>query len=456
MISCLLPNTCSTELKYTIKYVLERLFDCGISFDESTNEKVIISLGCCKQLSLSISFFKLAHDRWLGENTLPTNCQLYKQNELIKQEPDFLPVIYGKPYIQIYSKSIHCEIDIFGTIFFLLSRYEEGVDGAKLDEHHRFPATSSVAYKFDFLDRPLVDEYIELLSTLILRLWPELKLRMQSFSKLVTCDVDWPFDPISCSFTATLRSSLGDVIKRKNISSAIHRWIAFISNKLTITYPDKARDKISWLMDKNEEVGNKVAFYFITECTDKNLDSAFDFDSPKIRELFREINSRGHEIGLHPGYLCFNNAEYFEQAAKTLKRILKEEAIEQSMLGGRMHYLRWDSTITPKLWDDNGFDYDSTLSFADKSGFRCGTSHPFPMYDLINRKPLKVIQRPLINMECTIIAPRYENLGYSDESLKRFEFFKNKVKEHKGEYVLLWHNTHFDNQADENIYTKII
>lgn len=456
MISCSLPNTCSIELKYTIRYVLGRLFDCDIALDETTNDKVIISLGNSKLLSLSIPFFKLAHDSWLGERTLPSNCQFYKDDELIQKESIPLPVIYGESNIELGNEAIHCDIDILGTIFFLLSRYEEGVEGAVLDEHHRFPATSSVAYKFGFLERPLVDEYIELLSTLMLRLWPELQRKEQSFSKLITCDVDWPFEPNAQSLKATLRSSLGDIIKRKNISSAIHRWVALASNKLGFSYKDKARDKLSWIMAKNEEAGNKVAFYFITECTDKKLDSAFDFDSPKIRELFREIHSRGHEIGLHPGYQCFNDSENFEHSAKTLKRVLKEEGIEQPMLGGRMHCLRWDSTITPKLWEDNGFDYDSTLSFVDKSGFRCGTSHPFPMYDLINRKSLKVIQRPLINMECTVIAPRYENLGYTDETLKRFELFKNKVTECKGEYVLLWHNTHFENQEDENIYTKII
>lgn len=456
MISCSIPSVCSTELKYTIKYVLGRLFDCNIAFEETTNNKVIISLANSKKLSLLIPFFKLAHSNWLGDGTLPNRNQFYNHNELNQQELTSLPVIYGEPNIQFSSEAIHCDIDIFGTIFFLLSRYEEGVDGAVLDEHHRFPATSSIAYKFGFLERPLVDEYIELLSILMFRLWPELQRREQNFSKLITCDVDWPFDLNTQSLKATLRSSVGDIIKRKNISSAIYRLTSLINNKLGISYKDKTRDKISWIMDKNEETSNKVAFYFITECTDNKFDSTFDFDSPKMRELFREIHSRGHEIGLHPGYQCFNNSDNFVRSAKTLKRVLKEEAIEQPMLGGRMHFLRWDSKITPKLWDDNGFNYDSTLSFADKSGFRCGTSHSFPMYDLINRKPLKVIQRPLINMECTIIAPRYENLGYTDETFKRFEFFKNKVKEHKGEYVLLWHNTHFENQEDENIYTKII
>lgn len=456
MFYCSLPNMCSAELKYTINYVLDRLFDCDIVFDETDNEKVIISFCGRKRIYFTIPFFKLAHDNWLSESTLPNNSQFYKSSDLMPQDLASLPVIYGEPNILFSSKEIQCDIDIFGTIFFLLSRYEEGVDGAVLDEHERFPATSSIAYRFGFLDRPLVDEYIELLSSLILQLWPDIKRKEENYSQLITCDVDWPFEPTACSLKATLRRSLGDIIKRKNIPAAIHRWTALIGNKLGIVYRDKARDRLTWIMDKNEEVGNKVAFYFITECTDNKLDSASDFDSPQIRKLFREIHSRGHEIGLHPGYQCFNRADKFERSTETLKRVLKEEAIQQPMLGGRMHFLRWDAKITPKLWDDNGFDYDSTLSFADLSGFRCGTSHPFPMYDLINRRPLKVVQRPLINMECTIIDVRYENLGYTNETLNRFDFFKDKVRKYRGEYVLLWHNTHFENKEDEDIYTNII
>ncbi|MGD8117117.1 polysaccharide deacetylase family protein [Vibrio sp. TRT 29B02] len=443
-------------MKYTVKYVLERLFDSEIKFGDAASDEIIMSSGFSNWLSLSIPFFELAHNNWLGEETLPKTCRVYEDNEFVQETSETLPVIYGEPSIQFNSKSVHCQIDIFGTIFFLLSRYEEGVKGVALDEHQRFPSTSSVAYKFGFLERPLVDEYIQLLGSLMSRLWPELQKKELQFRKLITCDVDWPFDPSTLSITSTIRSSLSDVIKHRNLSSAINRWVTFSMDKFGFSYGDKIRNEISWIMEKNEEVGNKVAFYFITVCTDEKYDSEFDFDSPKMRNLFREIHSRGHEIGLHPGYHCFNNSENFARSANALKRILKEEAIEQSVLGGRMHFLRWDSKVTPKLWEDHGFDYDSTLSFADSSGFRCGTSHPFPMYDLLNRKPLNVIQRPLINMECTIIAPRYEGLGYTDKTLSRFELFKDKVEKHKGEYVLLWHNTHFGYQADKDIYTKLI
>ena len=139
-----------------------------------------------------------------------------------------------------------------------------------------------------------------------------------------------------------------------------------------------------------------------------------------------------------------------------LRRVLKEEGIKQDTLGGRMHFLRWDNSKTPQLFDDNGFDYDSTLMYADNAGFRCGTSYEFTMYDLANRKPFRLKQRPLIVMESTIIASRYEDLGYSEDSMKRFIMFKERSHAYNGTFTLLWHNNHFTNMKDKIFYEELI
>ena len=111
---------------------------------------------------------------------------------------------------------------------------------------------------------------------------------------------------------------------------------------------------------------------------------------------------------------------------------------------------------TPQLWEKYNLNYDSTLSFADKSGFRCGTSHEFTMFNLVTRKAMKLKQRPLVNMECTVIASRYEGLGYSDEAIERFKHFKKQTKKYGGTYTLLWHNSHFSNEQDKSFYRQLI
>lgn len=456
VIECLLPSFCHSEIQHTVSYVMGRLFDCNVSFGQSKNEKITISVDGEKKLVLNAVFFQKADKKWLDACTLPRDIQFYRNVHNPEDSESALPVLYGIPEVVLSNDVIEVEVDILGSVFFMLSRYEECVDGANLDEHGRFQATSSIAYKNNFLNRPIVDEYINLLGSLMKELWPHLQEKKRTFNKFVTCDVDWPFDPIRRSFFLTVKGALSKLIRGKSMVQSAQLIKHYFKHKLSLPDVDSCRDNVYWIMEENEKLGRKVAFYFITELTNDSFESKYDFDSREMRELFKDIAERGHEIGLHPGYNCMIDPDLFYRSTLTLKRILQEERIEQDVLGGRMHFLRWDSRTTPKLWDECGFDYDSSLAYAELSGFRCGTCHPFPMYDVMNRQPLRLIQRPLINMECTVISPKYEGFGYTDQTLERFNSFIEKVKAYNGEYVLLWHNTHFDHQVDRSIYKEII
>ena len=49
--------------------------------------------------------------------------------------------------------------DIIGLTYWMLARVEE-IGRTDLDNHQRFPATSSHAYKYGYIDRPVVDEWL--------------------------------------------------------------------------------------------------------------------------------------------------------------------------------------------------------------------------------------------------------------------------------------------------------
>ena len=67
------------------------------------------------------------------------------------------------------------DLDVFGVPFFTLTRYEEVADaGARKDRYGRFPATASLAHRAGFLDRPIADEYAEVLGAALRRVWPGL------------------------------------------------------------------------------------------------------------------------------------------------------------------------------------------------------------------------------------------------------------------------------------------
>lgn len=437
------------------KYIIDTIFTDFICIDYEINileeqSGIIISLPNGATLRFNDFFFDKFNGNYLVESALP-DVRLIKNRFTNGLD---IPLLYGRNNIDVSEKTIVTDMDLFSSSFFMLSRMEEAIINER-DAHGRFSGKASTAYKHRFLERPIVDEYSEVLWNMISFLDNTLKRELPSPSNFITCDVDWPFEPTRQSLALTLRAFLGDIFRKKNIPIALNKLKQYCFYKLGVRQEDHFREAINWIMDLNENVGNKVAFYFIPIYTSK-FDSNFSFDSQPMRELFISISERGHEIGIHPGYNTFNSSDRFRKSVDKIKKIIKEEQIHQSCLGGRMHYLRWDVMTTPQLWEKNGLDYDSTLSFADVSGFRCGTSREYSMYDLVSRRKMKLRQRPLINMECTVLDSQYESHGYTIEALERFNYFKAMSYRYNGVYTLLWHNSHFNNPKDKEFYNKLI
>jgi len=95
-----------------------------------------------------------------------------------------------------------------------------------------------------------------------------------------------------------------------------------------------------------------------------------------------------------------------------------------------------------------GLKYDTSGSFADRPGFRYGTARPFPMWDWQANRPLALRQRPLILMECSVIADRYMGLGYSPEAWDVMTRLKERALMFGGDFTFLWHNSHLMNPED--------
>ena len=82
--------------------------------------------------------------------------------------------------------------DIFAASFFLVSRYEEYLEFAP-DEYGRFQASSSLAFKNGFLEKPIVDLWAKELAKAFLKRFPTLVFRRNEYKALLTIDTDQPF-----------------------------------------------------------------------------------------------------------------------------------------------------------------------------------------------------------------------------------------------------------------------
>jgi hypothetical protein len=359
-----------------------------------------------------------------------------------------------RPLVHLQGRKAWVHFDIPGLTYWMLTRLEE-IGRTDLDNHNRFPATSSHAFQHDYLERPIVDEWLSILGQIIQRVWPQIELKKHQFEIKVSHDVDGPARYAFQGMSGLARTMAGDVVRRKDLKSALlGPWI-WLNSRQEI-HPRDPANTFDWLMDQSDKNGLTSAFYFICGRTDPSKDAKYDPEMPQIRALMRDIHKRGHEIGLHPSYNTYIKPEEIRREADRLRHICSEEGIKQSQWGGRMHFLRWDQCNTLRAWNDAGMAYDSTLSYADRPGFRCGTCFEYPAFDVRSNSQLSLRVRPLIAMDCTVIADKYLGLGSTEVAYERFRALKRSCEKVSGMFTLLWHNSYFSCQKDFDIYRRLL
>lgn len=358
--------------------------------------------------------------------------------------------------VQPTRAGLHLQYDILGLIYWMLARCEE-VDPPPelLDNHQRFPATASHSFRHGYLDRPIVDEWIGILRQLISRLWPRLPLVQPRFEMVLSHDVDAPSAYAFGPKRSLIRSMAADLAKRRRVGEVLSApWIRMRTRDQL--HPADPFNTFDWLMETSESSGIRSAFYFMAGRTSARFDARYDLEHSAISSLIRRLHQRGHQIGLHPSYNTCSHPEILASEAQRVRQLCDEEGIQQDVWGGRMHYLRWQWPTTAYGWVKAGFHYDSTLGYADHPGFRCGTCHPYPMFDPVAMKALPLIQKPLVAMECSVISKRYLGLGYGAESLALFQRLKKRCQAVGGQFTLLWHNSHLTTVEDRHFYQVLV
>lgn len=320
--------------------------------------------------------------------------------------------------------------DIIATAFFMLSRWEETVVPTR-DEHGRFPATASVAYKQGFLDRPIVDEYALILREWLKALLPGWQPKPRAFSVKLSHDVDhirrFPH------WYAAVRTFGGDLLKRRSPGLAWQTGIGAV-----FADQDPYLQGIRFLAELSHEHGlGNDAFYFMAD-EPGSPDNRYDVTSPLVRQCIEDLREQGFEIGFHAGYDTFNDLERLAEEKARLDAVLGE-----TRYGGRQHYVRFQVPNTWRHWEQVGLSYDSTMTYADHEGFRCGTCHPFRPFDVEQNRELDLWEWPLIVMDGTL----HDYRGLTPEqSEARILKLARRCKQVEGTFTLLWHNSSLDGE----------
>ena len=312
--------------------------------------------------------------------------------------------------------------DIFAASFYLISRYEEYLPHVK-DKHGRFTAAQSLAFKYDFLEKPVVDIWAYKLAAVLKEKFPDYEFQQRKYAFISTLDIDNAF---AYKYKSLVRGVGGF------FNDLLHVRLVRVWNRFAVTFnikkdPFDTFDTILKL--KKEQDVNTIFFFLIGDYT--TFDTNVSASKNKFRLLIKEMLDYA-SVGLHPSYFSMNNAALLKKEKERLEGI-----INMPIQRSRQHYLRFSLPETYQNLIDLEVAEDYSMGYASNVGFRASTCTPFYFYDLDFeiQTPLKIF--PFALMDTTLndymkLTPR--------QSLGRIRDLKNEVKAVNGSFITLFHN----------------
>ena len=272
MLTLKFPQGYKPERRYITKILLEDFIGLDYQIEFQYRKDVSITSSDGRELCLPDILFQTPKDQWLKPLSLPKQpLKVWDTGNSILDctlvDPK-VPIIYG--IVPSDSQIINLlPIDIFGSAFFMLSRYEELTKKVR-DEYGRFPASASLAFQEDFLQRPIVNEYLEIFWWALKKLWPRIKRKKRNFRILPTHDVDAPYNLALLEKKAKfIRRISADLLKRRNLhltfSNLDYCW------KMIYKKEHDPFDTFKWIMAQSEKLGLTSAFYFMGQKSEEVL-----------------------------------------------------------------------------------------------------------------------------------------------------------------------------------------
>ena len=449
------------ERQYACEVVLRDWLGLDYGMEVAERRDVRITMAGAshgRALRLADVFFPQAAKAWLEPASLPDQLAgSWPAGQMPLPLHSSVPVLFGEPHParkddDFRNGDIHLPIDIFGSIFFLLARYEEVVTKAR-DRRDRFAGSGSFSHRFGLLERPLANEYLEILWASLQRLWPGLQRKPRTYCADLSCDVDVPFSAVGRPWRRMALSLGADLAKRRAPDLAWRRLRAKLAGGAGIHLDPN--NTFEFLMATGERHGLKTTFFLKAGVSDPLVDEAYSLEAPPVAPVLREMHARGHELGLHPSYHTYRDSARLKAELATLLKATERLGIRQAAWGGRQHYLRFAAPETWRSYASAGLSYDATLAHADQPGFRCGTCYDFPVYDLEQRCPLALRERPLTVMELTLLDREYLGLAAA-QAYDRIARLAAICRQFNGTFSLLWHNNALLTRTRQRLYEAVV
>ncbi len=235
-------------------------------------------------------------------------------------------------------------------------------------------------------------------------------------------------------YRATWRSFM-DALKGRSTWRSLRKNLQAVLS-LPAVYAGLARD--FWIQfDRYLEIekGVKSTFFFLPfkgvrgrsrlRAVPRKRAAGYDFHD--LLDHIRTILSKGGEIGLH-GIDAWHNAETGRKEASEIFR-----ATGIPVHGGRIHWLYFH-TDSPRVLEEAGLEFDSTLGYNETIGFFAGTAQVYRPFGVE-----RLLEIPLLIQDTALFYSGRMGLQ-EEEAWPLCKDVLEKVMEFGGVYVVNWHD----------------
>lgn len=315
--------------------------------------------------------------------------------------------------------------DYFSSIFFMLSRIEEYGEVSR-DQMERCIGAESIAARHGFLQIPIVDYWIDELRE---QLQKVIGLRIEGDQRVVVrpsydLDLAWAYKnrPLFTNTAGVVKQ----ILKGETASSIQRLAVMTKLKKDPFDQFDRIIQACSHLADAPK--------LFVLMSTYKGDDDARYPGSKPFKDLIRQLKD-DFVVGVHPSIRSTDDNESLTTEINDLSDYLGERP---SM--SRQHFLKLSIPHTYRQLIDHGIRDDYTMGYHDQLGFRAGTSHPFPWYDVQREESTALIIHPFIAMDVTLKDYLHHTPTTAKDALKNIYM---NVKRVGGYWCFIWHNSSF-------------
>jgi len=396
-----------------IQYSFELIFNSILNIDYDLSEDIVFFQNFSGP-KLNYSKIQLENEFFINAYGLLSERGISDQ-EIIFDKWNELPIFFK-------IKDSILPFDIFSASFYLVSRYEEYLPHIK-DKYERFDAKESLAFKNNFLHRPLINLWVEELKNIFKMNFPSLEFPHNKFSYQSTIDVDNAYYFLEKGFVRTVASFIKSAFNLDKV--AIEERKNTLLGKLSDPY-----DTFEDHMSINEKYNVDVVYFFLLANYGTN-DKNCSVNSRKFQLLIKHLADHA-KIGIHPSYASNKSFDILTLEKNRLENILKKEVTLS-----RQHFLKLEIPKTYRNLLELSITDDYTMGYASHLGFRASICTPFYFYDIEVESSTNLKVHPFSVMDATL--KYYLNL-HPNEALANIQTIIDEIKNVNGHFISVWHN----------------